>query len=81
MERELYKFVMKTTSAEKEGQGHHTLSYTVKETLKIVIKIAGILMWLVVLGMTVLEVKHYYNLDFLPGIDTPVEHLYSFIFE
>jgi len=72
---------MKTSTPAKEGQRQPSTHFKIKETLKITIKIAGICTWLVVLGMAILEVKHYFNLDFLPGIDTPVEHLYSFIFE
>lgn len=56
------------------------LGFNIKETVKISVKFLGIVAWMIVLGMTLLEVKQYYNIDLIPGVNTSVEDLHSVVF-
>ena len=57
-----------------------SLRYNIKESVKIVVKFLGISVWLVIFAMTLLEVKQYYNIDVLPGVNTSVEDVHSMVF-
>lgn len=71
---------MKGQSQVSGGAAKPSLLFNLKEGLKIVIKFLGIITWLIVLGMALLEVKHYYNIDVIPGVNTSIEDVYDFVF-
>ena len=71
---------MKGQSPSPEYSEKPSLLFNIKEGVKIVIKFLGIMTWLVVLGMALLEVKHYYNIDVIPGVNTSIEDVYDFVF-
>ncbi len=71
---------MKGQLISKVDKSKPSLLFNLKEGAKITIKFIGILTWLVVFGMALLEVKHYYNIDVIPGVDTSIEDVYSFVF-
>ena len=64
----------------KSNEPKASLLFNVKEGAKIIIKMAGIITWLIVLGMALLEIKRYYNIDVLPGVNTSIEDVYDFVF-
>ncbi len=49
----------------------------VKENFQILLKTAGILTWLVILVLTLMEIKRYYNIDLIPGYDSNFEEVYG----
>ncbi|AEV33708.1 hypothetical protein Oweho_2746 [Owenweeksia hongkongensis DSM 17368] len=57
-----------------------TLRFNIKESVKIVIKFLGITTWIVIFAMTLLEIKQYYNIDVIPGVNTSIEDLHSAVF-
>lgn len=71
---------MKGQSSLTEHSAKPSLLFSLKEGVKIVIKFLGIVTWLIVLGMALLEVKHYYNIDVIPGVNTSIEDVYDFVF-
>ncbi|WP_417612509.1 hypothetical protein [Owenweeksia hongkongensis] len=64
------------TSSESKA----TLRFNIKESAKIVIKFLGITTWIVIFGMALLEIKQYYNIDVIPGVNTSIEDLHSAVF-
>lgn len=64
----------------KVSESKPSLLFNIKETVKIVIKFLGIATWIVIFGMALLEIKHYYNIDLIPGVNTSVEDLHSAVF-
>lgn len=73
-------YVMKNNLSTNASESKASLAFNVKETIKIIIKFLGITVWIVVFGMALLEVKQYYNIDVIPGVNTSVEDLHSAIF-
>ena len=49
----------------------------VKENFQILLKTAGILTWLVIVVLTLMEIKRYYNIDVIPGYDSSFEQVYG----
>jgi hypothetical protein len=49
----------------------------VKENLQILIKTLGILAWIFILVLTLMEIKRYYNIDLIPGYDSAFEKVYG----
>ena len=49
----------------------------VKENTQILIKTAGILTWLVIFVLFLMEVKRYYNIDVFPGYNSNFEEVYG----
>lgn len=43
----------------------------------IVLKSTAVGVWMVVLLLTLLEVKRYYNIDVIPGYDSPIDDAYG----
>lgn len=49
----------------------------VKENFQILLKTAGILTWIFILILTLMEIKRYYNIDLIPGYDSSFEQVYG----
>lgn len=49
----------------------------VKENFQILLKTAGILTWLVIFVLFLMEVKRYYNIDVFPGYNSNFEEVYG----
>ena len=71
---------MKNHLSTNASESNASLGFNIKETVKIIIKFLGITVWIVVFGMALLEVKQYYNIDVIPGVNTSVEDLHSAVF-
>lgn len=71
---------MKTQVSNKLIADKPSMLFNIKEALKIVIKFLGITTWIIVFFMALLEIKNYYNIDVIPGVDTPIEKVYDFTF-
>ncbi|WP_417589470.1 hypothetical protein [Owenweeksia hongkongensis] len=71
---------MKNQLNASSSKTNDTLLFNIKETVKIVIKFLGITTWIVIFGMALLEIKQYYNIDVIPGVDTSIEEVYSAVF-
>lgn len=48
-----------------------------KENFQILLKTAGILTWIFILILTLMEIKRYYNIDIIPGYDSSFEEVYG----
>lgn len=49
----------------------------VKENFQILIKTMGVLTWLVIFFLTLMEIKRYYNIDVFPGYNSNFEEVYG----
>lgn len=49
----------------------------VKENFQILVKTLGILAWICILILTLMEIKRYYNIDLIPGYDSAFEQVYG----
>ena len=49
----------------------------IKENFQILLKTAGILTWLVIVILTLMEIKRYYNIDVIPGYNSSFEQVYG----
>lgn len=48
-----------------------------KENLQILLKTTGIITWIFILILTLMEIKRYYNIDLIPGYDSSFEQVYG----
>ncbi|MDZ7848283.1 MAG: hypothetical protein U5L96_16840 [Owenweeksia sp.] len=47
------------------------------ENLQILVKTTGMITWLVILILALMEVKRYYNIDLIPGYNSAFEEVYG----
>jgi len=48
-----------------------------KENLQIILKTTGLLTWIFILILALMEIKRYYNIDIIPGYDSSFEQVYG----
>ena len=53
--------------------------FFLKETFAIVYKFSGVIIWLFVFLLALLEFKRYYNIDVIPNYDSSVDDFYGMI--
>jgi hypothetical protein len=49
----------------------------VRENFQILLKTTGVLVWIFILILTLMEIKRYYNIDLIPGYDSSFEQVYG----
>lgn len=47
------------------------------ETVNIIVKTTGAITWFLIFLLTILEVKRYFNIDFIPGYNSAVDDVYN----
>ena len=61
----------------EEGKGQQEKKLIFWETVNIVFKTTGVITWFCILLFTLLEVKRYFNIDFIPGYNSAVDDVYN----
>ncbi|AEV33709.1 hypothetical protein Oweho_2747 [Owenweeksia hongkongensis DSM 17368] len=69
-----HKVSSKTEVSVNEEQDRKLIFW---ETVNIVFKTTGVVTWFCILLLTVLEVKRYFNIDFIPGYNSAVDDVYN----
>ncbi len=49
------------------------LWHVVVDHLRIIANVMALLLWSTMIFWLIIEIKQYYNIDFFPGFDTPVD--------
>lgn len=47
------------------------------ENVSIIFKATGMITWFIILILTLLEIKRYFNIDFIPGYDSALDDVYG----
>lgn len=47
------------------------------ETVNILFKTTGVITWFCIFLFTILEVKRYFNIDFIPGYNSALDDVYN----
>lgn len=69
-----HKISTKVEAPEKEGQEKKLIFW---ETVNIIVKTTGAITWFCIFLLTILEVKRYFNIDFIPGYNSAVDDVYN----
>ncbi|WP_417589468.1 hypothetical protein [Owenweeksia hongkongensis] len=70
-----HKVSTKAEASVEEGKSEKKLIFW--ETVNIVVKTTGVITWFCILLLTLLEVKRYFNIDFIPGYNSAVDDVYN----
>lgn len=71
------KIVLKPTNCTAKKQSKISLFFnSLKNDLILLMKFSYLVLVLVILVIAVIEVKHTFNIDLFPGIDTPFDNVY-----
>ena len=64
----------KAEASDKKGSEKKLIFW---ETVNILAKTTGVITWFCILLLTLLEVKRYFNIDFIPGYNSAVDDVYN----
>ena len=69
-----HKVSSKSEASEKDEREKKLIFW---ETVNIVVKTTGAITWFLIFLITILEVKRYFNIDFIPGYNSAVDDVYN----
>lgn len=69
-----HKVSSKSEASEKD---EHEKKLIFWETVNIIVKTTGAITWFFIFLITILEVKRYFNIDFIPGYNSAVDDVYN----
>ena len=53
--------------------------FLLRDGFSFIFKSAGLMVWFVIFGLALLEIKQYYHIDLIPGYDSAVDDVYGAI--
>ncbi len=53
--------------------------FLIQDAFSYLFKSAGLIVWVIVFGLALLEIKQYYHIDLIPGYDSAVDDVYGAI--
>lgn len=64
----------KSGEKELDEKTRHLLFW---ENVSIIFKTTGMITWFIICILTLLEIKRYFNIDFIPGYDSALDDMYG----